>query len=280
MGRSFFKMSGSGNDFVVVDARAEPAGSLDDPKVIAAVCARGTGVGADGIVFLEPSRGNGSAFAMRYINRDGSRAAACGNASLCIARLAVELGVAPAGGMRFESDAGLLEASVRGNRPTVSMPPVTRLQQDIATPRQEGELRIGFADAGVPHVVVVMEDVEVAEVVQRGRALRQDPMFAPGGSNVNFLSRNRDGSADWRIRTYERGVEGETLACGTGAIASAALLVAWGLAASPVTLRTRSGRSLSVALNSEIGRPDRRLATLTGEARIVFRGEFEELEPD
>jgi diaminopimelate epimerase len=125
-----------------------------------------------------------------------------------------------------------------------------------------------------------MEDVEVAEVVQRGRALRQDPMFAPGGSNVNFLSRNRDGSADWRIRTYERGVEGETLACGTGAIASAALLVAWGLAASPVTLRTRSGRSLSVALNSEIGRPDRRLATLTGEARIVFRGEFEELEPD
>jgi diaminopimelate epimerase len=280
MGRSFFKMSGSGNDFVVVDARGEPPGSLDDPRVIAAVCARGTGVGADGIVFLEPSRGNGSAFAMRYINRDGSRAAACGNASLCIARLAVELGVAPAGGMRFESDAGVLEASVRGNRPTVSMPPVTRLQQDVALPRQGGELRIGFADAGVPHVVVAMEDVEAAEVVRRGRELRGDPIFGPGGSNVNFVSAERDGSGAWRIRTYERGVEGETLACGTGAIASAALLEAWGLAASPVTLRTRSGRSLGVDLTTEHGTPGRRLATLTGEARIVFRGEFDELETD
>jgi diaminopimelate epimerase len=263
-GRTFYKMSGSGNDFIMVNAMAEPAGRLAEPSTVRELCARGTGVGADGIVFLQPSPA--AEFRMVYLNSDGSRADLCGNASLCSCRLASELGVASSPEFRIETDAGILAARLRNGRPEVDLQPVSELRPHLPFRLEEGERWIGFALAGVPHLGVRCDDVERVDVVGRGRPLRFDPALAQG-ANVNFLA--PDGVGGWRIRTYERGVEGETLACGTGAVASAILLVESGEAESPVQLTTRSGRTLAVRLHhSDRGWEP----SLSGEARIVYEG--------
>lgn len=269
-GREFFKMSGSGNDFVFVDARTEASGPLDQVATIRAICARGTGVGADGIVFLE-----GSAIAsvgMRYLNSDGSVAALCGNATLCAARLFVELGGAGVG-QRFtiDSASGVLGAVMGPDGPEVEMPAVAEMTSDAPTPLGPGERRAGFARVGIPHLVVLCDDVEQVDVVGRGRPLRNDPAFAEG-TNVDFVARGHDGR--WHMRTYERGVEGETLACGTGAVASAAVLSLWGLGAPRETIVTRSGKSLKIRLQPD---QDRLLPSLAGEGRIVYRGHLGEV---
>lgn len=267
-GRTFFKMSGSGNDFIMVNAMTEPAGELADPARIQALCSRGTGIGADGIVFLEPS-GN-AAFRMVYLNSDGSRADLCGNASLCSSRLALELGIVSTAEFHIESDAGVLAARLRDGVPEVDLQPVKDVRARLPFQQDVGESWIGFALAGVPHLAVRCEDVGVVDVVGRGRPLRFDPSLAQG-ANVNFLA--PDGAGGWLIRTYERGVEGETLACGTGAVASAILLVEAGEAYSPVQLKTRSGRTLRVRLQQG---PAGWKPSLSGEARIVFEGRFGE----
>ncbi len=267
-GRAFYKMSGSGNDFVVFDAREEPPGPLARPAAVAAICAREMGVGADGVVFLEPSRAG--AFRMRYLNRDGSQAQMCGNAALCVTRLAAELGIAPPAVFQFESDSGVVSARLVEGSPEIDLAPTGAPEPDLALPLAPGERRVGFITVGVPHLVLLCEDAEGADVAGRGPALRRHPSL-PDGANVNFVS--RDGQ-EWRIRTYERGVEAETLACGTGAVASAALLDAWGEASGGAALRTRSGRLLTVGLRRDGGRY---LPSLRGEGRIVFRGELVEL---
>jgi diaminopimelate epimerase len=262
-GREFFKMSGSGNDFVVFDARDEPAGALEDPEHVGSLCARGTGVGADGVVFLESSRS--ADFRMRYFNRDGSLASLCGNAALCVTRLAAELGAAKAAGMTFESDAGVIRARMRDGAPEIDLQPVTVVAEEFRVDLVPGEKRIGFALAGVPHLVVLCEDVELADVGSRGRQLRHHPSLTDG-ANVNFVSARHSG---WRMRTFERGVEGETLACGTGAVAAAILLSSWGLGGPEVRVHTRSERVLTVRLarGESEWKP-----SLSGEGRIVFRG--------
>lgn len=268
-GRTFYKMSGSGNDFIMVNAMTEPAGELAEPSRIQALCSRGTGVGADGIVFLAPSEA--ADFRMVYLNSDGSRADLCGNASLCSSRLASELGIVSTAEFRIEADAGILAARLRDGTPEVDLQPVTQVRPRLPFRLEEGESWIGFAMAGVPHLSVRCDGVDRVDVVGRGRTLRFDPSLAQG-ANVNFLA--ADGTGNWRIRTYERGVEGETLACGTGAVASAILLVEAGEAESPVRLTTRSGRTLTVRLElrSEGWQP-----SLSGEARIVFEGRFGEV---
>jgi len=263
-GRTFYKMSGSGNDFIMVNAMKEPAGSLAEPATVQELCARGTGIGADGIVFLEPSRD--ADFRMVYLNSDGSRADLCGNASLCSARLAGELGIVPSAEFRIETDAGILGARRVDGRAEVDLQPVTDVRPRLPYRLEAGERWIGFALAGVPHLGVRCDDVDRVDVVGRGRPLRFDPSLAQG-ANVNFLAPDSDGS--WFIRTYERGVEAETLACGTGAVASAILLVESGEAESPIRLKTRSGRELTVRLRqSEQGWNP----SLSGEARIVYEG--------
>ena len=272
-GREFFKMSGSGNDFVFVDARTEPAGPLDDPASVQAICARATGVGADGLVLLETSLR--ADVCMRYLNRDGSYAALCGNASLCTARLFVELGGAARGAeFTIESESGVLRARMEGegDQPDVDLAPVTAIRDNAPTGLALGEQRVGFAEVGVPHLVVLCDDVEAVDVVGRGRPLRNGPAFQPGGTNVDFLA--RDPAGRWLMRTYERGVEGETLACGTGAVASALLLGRWGLTQGPTVIVTRSGKELRIKSRSEAAGL---VPTLSGEARIVFRGQFAEL---
>jgi len=267
-GRTFFKMSGSGNDFIMVNAMTEPPGDLAEPARIQALCRRGTGVGADGIVFLEPS--DEADFRMVYLNSDGSRADLCGNASLCSSRLALELGIISKAEFRIESDAGILAARLRDGAPEVDLQPVTDVRARLPFQQGAGESWIGFALAGVPHLGVRCEEVDAVDVVGRGRPLRFDSSLAQG-ANVNFFA--PDGAGDWMIRTYERGVEGETLACGTGAVASAILLVEAGEARSPVRLKTRSGRTLTVRLQREAGGWT---PSLSGEARIVFEGRFGE----
>jgi diaminopimelate epimerase len=267
-GRQFFKMSGSGNDFVVVDARHAAAAELERPEVIRALCATGTGIGADGVVFVEPSRV--ASVRMRYLNRDGSLAALCGNASLCTARLAVELGAASASELTIESDSGVLKGRFRDGLPEVDLQPVTEVQECFDVPLEAGERRIGFALVGVPHLCILCDDAEGVDVGGRGRPLRRHPKLAQG-ANVNFLSRGP--GSRWLMRTYERGVEAETLACGTGSVASAILLTAWGEVSGPVELTTRSGRALKVRLERGA---DSWMPSLSGEARIVFVGNLGE----
>lgn len=271
-GRVFYKMSGSGNDFVMVDATGTAPGVLASAEVVRRVCARATGVGADGVVFLEPPTQPGAAFRMRYVNSDGSPAALCGNASLCSARLATHLGVVTAGEFRIESDAGLLGARISGAVAEVDLQPVAEVALAAPVDCEGGEAWIGFVRAGVPHLVVRVEDVTTVDVVGRGRFLRHHERLTDG-ANVNFVSR-AEGSG-WRMRTFERGVEGETLACGTGAVAAAIQLVEHGEAESPVTLTTRSGRALRVRL--ERGPGGEWLPSLSGEARLVFEGRLGEI---
>lgn len=269
-GRPFFKMSGSGNDFVVVDARSEPPGDLEKTETIQAICSRGSGVGADGIVFLRDDQN--AALRIRYLNSDGSLAALCGNATLCATRLAAELGIV--GWDRdfsIATDSGAVTARFHGGLPEIDLQPVTELLECFEAEPGEGELRIGFAEVGVPHLVVSCNDVSRAPVVERGRRLRHHEKLAHG-ANVNFVSRASPGR--WRIRTYERGVEAETLACGTGAVASALMLAAWGEASDRCELETKSGRVLRVRHRGAEGKL---FPSLSGEARIVFRGELAEL---
>ena len=270
-GRSFYKLSGSGNDFVFVDARFESVESLEQPAVVQAICARGQGVGADGIVFLS-SNGRGQ-LGIRYLNSDGSPAALCGNATLCAARLGAELGIVnPKEEFGIVTDSGLVRARFSDNRPEIDLQPVTELQDCFEAVPITGERRIGFDLVGVPHLVVLCEDVDRAPVLERGRALRRHPKLSHG-ANVNFVSPT---SGRWRIRTYERGVEAETLACGTGSVATGLLLAAWGEASESIELETRSGRILRVRHRLENGQ---RLASLSGEARIIYLGELGELFP-
>jgi diaminopimelate epimerase len=262
-------MSGSGNDFVVVDATIDSAAALMLPGTVQAICARATGIGADGLVLLEPSVL--ADYRMTYLNSDGSRADLCGNASLCSARLASELGLLSGSSFRIETDAGILDARLLADGAEIDLQPVRDVRQNLPFRLEQGEREIGFALAGVPHLVVRVDDVSSVDVLGRGRPLRNDPSFEHG-ANVNFVSRQSDGA--WRVRTFERGVEGETLACGTGAVATAILLAETGEIADSVSLTTRSGRALRVRLSRS---SDGWVPSLSGEARIVFEGRFGEI---
>jgi diaminopimelate epimerase len=208
---------------------------------------------------------------MRYLNSDGSVAALCGNATLCTAKLVVELGISPGGEFEIETDLDVVRARYDGEMPEIDLQAAEQVQECYAATLAEGERRIGFALVGVPHLVVLCDDVDRAEVVARGRRLRHDAGLRQG-ANVNFVSPGKEGG--WRVRTYERGVEAETLACGTGAVAAALLLTRWGEVRGPVSLQTRSGRDLGVRFEEPGGGGK---ASLAGEARIVFAGVLSEL---
>jgi diaminopimelate epimerase len=268
MGRRFYKMTGSGNDFVVFESGSGTFGNLETEATIRLMCARGTGIGADGAVFLEPSGGN--AVRMRYYNADGSRASLCGNASLCSTRLALELGLVT-GEFTLETDAGRLAARMRDGLPEIDLDPVSGVDPAPAKiAKNADELRLGFALVGVPHVIVNVPDLEAIQLDRRGSQLRRDPSLADG-ANVNFVS-GKNGS--WAYRTYERGVEGETLACGTGAVASAIVLASWGETGSETVLQTRSGKPLVVRLAKS---GEGWLPSLRGEGRVVYEGSIREL---
>ena len=267
-GRTFYKMSGSGNDFVFFDAGPATA-ALEQPEAIRALSARRTGVGADGVVFLQPR--TQSDFTMRYYNSDGSLGELCGNATLCALKLARHRGIVSADEVSIHTDAGLIHARMTDGLPEIDLAPVTEVSLESASiPRLEREELLGFARAGVPHIVIVDQDVATADVQGRGSRIRRDPSLHDG-ANVNFVTKS---GSDWLIRTYERGVEGETLACGTGAVATGILLTEWGRATSPVGLMTRSGRRLEVTVRKADGAWN---PSLKGPAELVFEGQLREL---
>ena len=268
IGLPVYKMTGSGNDFVMLDARVStPADwTAEDMQ---AVCARGTGIGADGIVFVGPGSHAGAA-RMIYYNADGSHAAMCGNAALCSTTLAAHLRVGAPDGMDLETDAGTYQSrAAPGGQAELHLAPV---EPPAAVPTLglvAGERQAVLSRVGVPHLIVLVDDVDGVALMERGRALRFDPALAPEGANINFISADQNGV--WRMRTYERGIEGETLACGTGAVGAGCAIQEWGLGQLPIDIQSRSGRILGVrATRAQNGRYDD--VWLAGEGRMVFRG--------
>jgi diaminopimelate epimerase len=265
----FHKLTGSGNDFVAFDGRDVQLDELT-PAVIAAVCDRRHGVGADGVMLLARATQPDTHFAFHFWNSDGSPGPMCGNGALCATRLATVLRLAPAEGeVRFSTESGVHRGRLAGeNRSEIELPdcelPVAA--PAVATDAHERDPMV--VRPSVPHLVLEVDNLDEVDLASRGPLLRHDPALGPGGANVNWVAKASDGT--WRMRTYERGVEGETMACGTGAISCALSLGVAGRAQSPVRLRTRGGLRLDVSWVRKGS-----LATsirLVGEGRVVFRG--------
>jgi diaminopimelate epimerase len=237
----FTKMSGTGNDFILMDHRAPFLSREEMPAFARAVCRRRFSAGADGLIFIEKSET--ADFRWQFLNADGSWAEMCGNGARCAARFAHAKGIAPAR-MSFETVAGRIEAEVTGRSVKLRMtaPAGLRLQETIG----EGgkELVLHSLNTGVPHAVLFVENLGQAPVLELGRAVRFHEHFQPAGTNVNFVQRLADNGL--AVRTYERGVEGETLACGTGAVAAAIIAGLLGQARPPVTVTTSGGEQLII----------------------------------
>jgi diaminopimelate epimerase len=263
----FTKMNGAGNDFVLLDNRA---GDLALSRAqIARLCDRHRGIGADGLLILERAA-NGADFRMRYYNADGGEAEMCGNGARCFARFANRV-AGPLEEVSFETAAGVIGAALNGELVTLQMSRPGDLRLDLDVPVGGEKFRAHYVDSGVPHVVVPVARIEDVDVRSLGAALRHHPMFAPRGANANFLERR--GSRSIAIRTYERGVEAETLACGTGVVASAIIFAATENIAGPIDVLVRGGDTLQVDFNREGNSFSD--VTLTGPADFVFDGEIE-----
>jgi diaminopimelate epimerase len=261
---SFAKMSGAGNDFIVID-NLDSSIDFDMPRLAVALCSRRHAVGADGLLLLEPS--TKANFSMRYYNADGSFGGMCGNGGRCIARYAYARGIAPLQ-LKFEALDYVYEAEVDNSSVKLWMKIPSTFKPNILVALADVTLLGHFIDTGSPHFVIESTDLESTDVFRVGREIRRHPLFAPEGCNVNFVSRQVDDVLS--IRTYERGVESETLACGTGSVASAIVYaLQYGLK-SPVTLNVRSGEQLIVYFDFERGQF--RNVVLQGSAHMVFSG--------
>jgi diaminopimelate epimerase len=264
----FAKMSGAGNDFVVLDNRKGDLG-IPLPELAARICDRHRSVGADGLLLVEPS--SRKSFRMRYYNADGSEADMCGNGARCIARFASIIGAAGKS-MEFENLAGDFAAQVlEGGQVRVQMtsPHSMKLNLQIEV---DGQFLVGHSlNTGVPHLVVPVRGIGDFPVAELGPKLRFHPDFKPKGTNVNFVGVL--GRHAIKVRTYERGVEGETLACGTGAVASAVLMAALGECESPVAVTTSGNDILEVSFQLKDGQASE--VTMSGGAELTFEGELD-----
>jgi diaminopimelate epimerase len=265
-------MTGSGNDFVVLDGRYTSAERWPATRVTG-ICDRRNGVGADGLVILTPDAPG--RVRMTFWNSDGSRAAMCGNAALCSARLAVYLEMTAPGDLCLLTDAGVVKARAdrTGDCAEIGLPDTAPPVEVPGLALASGERWLELGTVGVPHLTVRVDDIERLDLVGRGRALRFDPLLGPAGANVNFVAPPTAGGEPWHIRTYERGVEGETLACGTGTVASALAIAARGEAELPLAFRTRGGPELLVRAALTDGRASD--IWLGGQGRLLFRGVWE-----
>jgi diaminopimelate epimerase len=278
MGISFLKMHGAANDFVVIDHRRP---FLFDPPaaLVARLCDRRRGVGADGVLLLETDPELD--FAMRYYNSDGQLAEFCGNGARCLARLALDRGLGREGTVRFRTAVGVMDARrAPGGDPGTIELHVGRIEQagEPLTLTAAGREFTGrLVRAGVPHFVIAVPRVAAVPLAEWGAGLRHHARFAPAGANVDFIARL--GDQRYAMRTYERGVEGETLACGSGAMATALWAAAEG-ERTPVRVRTAGGDELVVAFAPAEAaggaRPSAYDVRLTGPAEVAFAGEWTE----
>jgi diaminopimelate epimerase len=237
----------------------------------------------------EPSSSEfaGHPIRLRYFNRDGTLGELCGNATLCSTNFAILAGLSAPNRVLLDTDAGRVSARLADGTPEIDIAPVDHVLEELPAIALTGqEQRVGFALVGVPHVVMLTDALSDVNVFERGRSIRQDVSLQPAGANVNWVSKLADGR--WAYRTYERGVEDETLACGTGAIAAAILLTSWGLASGPVELVTHSGRPVRATFADDSASPTTHPSkggdsgaawhpSLRGEGRVVFRGRIEAL---
>jgi len=251
----FVKMHGAGNDFVMIDDRDSsfPA----DAEHIRAIGNRPEGVGCEGVILVRSS--TVADFAMRFFNPDGSEAELCGNGARCVAAFALAVGAAKSPRMRFETLAGMVGAEVLAP---------DRVKVEMPTPH---DLRPDFVNSGVPHCIVPVDDLETADVAGEGRRIRYSEEFAPAGTNVDFVRYHAPHALD--IRTYERGVEAETGACGTGSVAAAVVGVVQHGLEFPVDVHTHCGYVLTID-----GKFDGSIVSdisLTGSVRRVFEGVYE-----
>jgi len=262
----FYKMVASGNDFVVVDNRR---GAVRDAIAFTReVCRPHLGAGADGVLLFENSKK--ANFKMRILNSDGSEAAACGNGFRCIALYAHDI-LKYSSRMTFESGSGLIEAEVgQKDQIRVQLVKPRVFEMDGVVEVRKHRLHYTFLDTGVPHVVIFVEGLEKIEVFETGKAIRYHTHFQPFGTNVNFVEvKNKKEIA---VRTYERGVEDETLACGTGSTASAVVSVLKGYAELPVNVLTKSGEKLRINMQKKGNEITK--VFLEGKAQFVYKGEY------
>jgi diaminopimelate epimerase len=266
----FTKMNGAGNDFVLIDNRSGDV-HLNRDQIVR-ICDRHRGVGADGILLLEKAS-NQTDFRMRYFNSDGGEAEMCGNGARCFARFANKVANAQ-GKISFETPAGEIAAELKGDLVTLQMTDPTDLRLNVTLRIGDKNKSIHFINSGVPHVVMSVERIDRiddVEVRQEGAAIRHHQMFSPKGANVNFIE--KCGAKQIAIRTYERGVENETLACGTGVVASALIFAATENTNGPIGVLVRGGNELQVGFE-KAGRLFKNV-TLTGPAEFVFEGTIE-----
>ena len=262
----FYKMNGAGNDFIVVDNR-----NLDiplDEDTIAALCDRHRGIGADGLLAVEPAE-QGADYRFRYYNADGGEAEMCGNGARCFARFANVLSGGDRDRISFETPAGIIAATFHGSNVRLAMSDPHSLRMYVKIEIQGVMHTVHVVNTGVPHAVVPVEDLSAVTVRETGAALRYHSEFQPKGTNVNFMQVKSPGSI--AIRTYERGVEDETLACGTGMVACALIYHELTGEPSPISVLVKGGDTLKVGFE-EPDKSEYTNVTLFGPADFVFQG--------
>jgi diaminopimelate epimerase len=262
----FYKMSGAGNDFILVDNRQGLWSRYPMAQLAVGLCRRGLSVGADGFILVENS--NRAQLRLRIFNRDGTQTPMCGNGARCAARYAF-LRVMAGKQMTMETPSGVLDAEILSDgRVRIEVPGLAVQPRRVSLAVRGRRISGLFTDTGVPHLVVFVKDVGRVPVQELGRILRTSEELGPDGANVNFVEPGHGEPID--IRTFERGVEAETLACGTGATAVAWVLHWLGKTGTRVRLMPRSGKELIVDIDLQAG--SGHLFRLTGEARVVCRG--------
>ncbi|MDE0315145.1 MAG: diaminopimelate epimerase [Candidatus Poribacteria bacterium] len=265
----FMKLSGAGNDFVIINNLNRVVDSTDSEfmNFVMKLCQRRMSVGADGVLLVEPT--DDVDFRMRYFNADGGEVETCGNGARCISKFAYLNGIVSEQ-MRFLTNAGVYEAEVVGKNVKVRMSNPTDIRINVPLRLEDGLHNVGFANSGVPHVVFFVDDLEATDVFDLGQQTRYHNDFKPAGTNANFIRIHSQELIE--IRTYERGVENETLACGTGSIASAIVSATLGKVKSPVSVKTASGVVLKIHFDLE--NDEAKNVYLEGDARVIFAGEL------
>ena len=264
----FTKMNGAGNDFVLIDNRERNI-TLTTEQV-QRLCDRQRGVGADGVFLLIPSESGKADWAWEFYNSDGSTADMCGNGARCFARFINQV-AGPNGDVSFETGAGVIRGSFDGDIVTVDLTDPHGLDLNAALQTSQGEFTVHSLDTGVPHAIVFVPDADQAMVDHLGREIRNHEHFAPNGTNVNFVQELAPGHI--RVRTYERGVEGETLACGTGVTAAAIISSELKGFPPPVKVQVQGGDTLEVFFDKDGDKFAN--VKLKGPADVAFHGRIE-----
>ena len=268
MSVAFTKMNGAGNDFVLIDNRARSIRMAREQVV--RICDRHRGIGADGLILLVPPSSDKADWAWEFYNSDGSTGEMCGNGARCFARF-VQQRLGLNRDFTFETEAGIILARFEGDRVRVTLTDPSGLQLSQKILLKDGPQTVHSINTGVPHAVLFVPDADKAMVLQLGPELRRHAHFSPKGTNVNFVQVLAPHHI--RVRTFERGVEGETLACGTGVTASALIAARVHHFNSPVRVQVQGGDQLEVDFREQDGRFSN--VCLSGPAEFVFQGSIE-----